>query len=122
MNVFYGEALHVQGPPEGKVIYRLIFSNDYQLEYVKNNFFAAIGPTIRYRNEKKILYRYPQPNPFEIVIDPNKSHVDIGGAISSGYNLRINRKSSTTFKMTYRLYSKGVNPVSFAMSYGLTWD
>lgn len=73
LNVFYGEALHVEGPPKGKVIYRLIFSNDYQLEYIKKGFFTAIGPTVRYRNEHKILYRYPEPNPFEIVTDPKIS-------------------------------------------------
>lgn len=120
LNVFYGEAL--QGPSEGKVIYRLIFSNDYQFAYVKNGFFTAIGPTIRYRNEKKILYFYPQPYPFEFVIDPNKSHFDFGGALSSGYDLRITRRSLISFKMTYRLYNKGVNPVSFGISYGRTWD
>ena len=118
LNAFYGAALHVKGPSEGKVIDRLIFSNDYQFEFVEKGFFVAIGPTIRYRHEKKILHPYP----FEIVIDPNKSHFDIGGAISSGYKLKLAQKSSVTLKMTYRFYNKGVNPVSVGVSLSRTWN
>lgn len=92
--------MHVEGPPEGKVIHRLLFSNDYQLEYKKNGFFTAIGPTVRYRNEHKTLYRYPEPFPFEIVTDPKKSHFDFGGAIKMGYDLKISNRSLITLKLT----------------------
>ncbi len=121
LNVFYGENLSKENMKEDAVIYRIIFSNDFTFNYLINDFFVSAGPTIRYRNEKKILYFYPQPNPFEFVIEPKKSHLDIGAAIKTGYNLNITKKTFLTLKLSYRLYNKGVNPVSLGVSYGLSW-
>ena len=117
LNVFYGQGSFANGPQEGQVIYRLIFSNDYQIEYLRKGFFAAIGPTIRYRNEREIVSDYP----YEIDTDPNRSHFDIGGAISSGYKLKLAKKTSFDFKITYRFYNNGVNPVCLGVFFGRTW-
>jgi len=122
LNVFYGGNLSKENMKEEAIINRLIFSNDFTLDYSLKDFYISAGPSIRYRNEKKILYFYPQGNPFEFVIDRNKSHVDIGAAFKSGYNIHITKKSIVVFKLSYRLYNKGVNPISFGLSYGWTWD
>lgn len=121
INIFYGENAPTV-VKEGGVIYRLNFSNDVTLNYFFNNFSFSVGPSVRYRNERKILYFYPQPEPFEFVIDRNKSHFDIGGTVSTAYNLRINRKSLVSFKLAHRMYNKGANPVSFGISYGRSWN
>lgn len=118
LNVFYGEGLHGSEPRRGLVIYRLIFSNDYQIEYLRKGFFAAIGPTIRYRNEQTLLSDYP----YEFVTDPDRSHFDFGGVVSSGYKLRLGQKSSIDLKLTYRFYSGGTNPVSFGLFFRRAWD
>lgn len=122
LNVFYGEGGQLVEPVNGKVISRLIFSNDYKLEYIHKGFITGVGPSLRYRNEKRVLYRYPQPNPFEIVIDPKKSHIDFGGVVSSGYGLNITGKSTLAVKLTYRFYNAGVNPVSVGIFYGRGWN
>ncbi len=67
LDVFYGEATKLIEIKEGTVTNRLIFSNNYHLEYQRNEFFTGIGPAIRFRHERRIKYFYPQPNPFEIV-------------------------------------------------------
>ncbi len=118
LNVFYGESSLPNGPQEGLVIYRLIFSNDYQIEYLRKGGFVAIGPTISYRNEKTLLSDYD----FELDIDPDRAHFDIGGIVSSGYKLGLGQRSSLDFKLTYRFYSGGVDPVSFGLFFRRAWD
>jgi hypothetical protein len=122
INVFYGESSKLKEVKEGTVTYRLIFSNDYTLYYTKNNIFVALGPTIRYRKERIIKYFYPQPNPFEVVYGPNPAKIDFGGVLKTGYNLSISKKRLLTFRLTYRLYNKGVSPISLGVFYGLSWD
>lgn len=122
LNAFYADNLSKEVKKEGGVIHRLIFSNDFTFDYFIKDFFVSAGPSIRYRNERRILYFYPQPNPFEMVTDLKKSHIDIGSAISSGYHLKTSGKSLITFKIAYRLYNKGVNPISLGASYGLSWN
>jgi len=53
---FYGESLKVKERKEGSVTYRLIFSNNFLLEYHMNGFSLGIGPTIRFRKERVIKY------------------------------------------------------------------
>lgn len=120
LNFLYGENF-AKEMKEGDIIYRLLVSNDITFDYLINNFSFSAGPSIRYRKERKILYFYPQPNPFEFVID-GKSHFDFGAALKSGYNINLTKKSIVVLKLSYRLYNKGVNPVSFGVSYGLAWD
>ncbi|HEX8331198.1 MAG TPA: hypothetical protein VF622_01180 [Segetibacter sp.] len=119
---FYGESLKVKERKEGSVTYRLIFSNDVLLEYHKNGFFTGVGPTIRYRKERVIKYFYPQPNPFEVVYGPNPATLDFGGAVKAGYDLKLSRRNFLRLKLSYKLYNKGVNPVSFGVLYGWSWD
>lgn len=123
LDVFYGEAPKLKEVKVGTVTSRLIFSNNYLLEYKSNGFFGGIGPTIRFRNERKIKYFYPQPDRyFEIVFEPNPLSFDFGGGVKTGYNFSITKRSLLSLKLTYRFYNKGGNPVSLGVSYGLTWD
>jgi hypothetical protein len=118
INTFYGSNYSQENMKEGAVVYRLIFSNDLTLDYLINDFFISAGPTFRYRREKKSVYFYPQPNPFEFVITGNKPRFNIGGAIKTGYDLKIKKRSFLSFKLTYRIYNQGVNPVSLGVAYG----
>lgn len=113
VNVFYGENFSRETMKKGGIIYRLIFSNDITFDYLFKNFSFSIGPSIRYRNEKKIS----SIGSFEFHTDPKRGHIDLGGSINSGYHFRITKKSSITSTLTYRLYNKGVNPLSFGMFY-----
>lgn len=122
LNAFYADNLSRAVMKDGGVVYRLIFSNDVTFDYLLKNFSYSIGPSIRYRNEKQIKYFYPQPEPFEFVIEPKKSHIDYGAAFKIGYNLKLAKKSFVSLKLAYRLYNKGVNPISVGASYGLCWN
>lgn len=123
LNVFYGENLSRQNMRPGAVIYRLHFSNDFRLDYsLVKNATVSIGPSLRYRNEKKIVYFYPQPNPFEFVIDRRKSHFDLGGVINTGYNFNLNKRSLVNIQVAYRFYNRGANPISIGVFYGLGWN
>lgn len=101
----------------GSIFQRLIFSIDITYEKKISNFSLGVGPSFRYRNEKKILYFYPTTNPFEFVIDPKKGHFDFGGSAFSSYTMPINTKSSIFLKLAYRIYSNGQNPISFGIFY-----
>ncbi|MEJ7822681.1 MAG: hypothetical protein WKF85_10195 [Chitinophagaceae bacterium] len=121
LNAFYGEATNLKEVKEGTVTYRLIFSNDYTLDYIKNNFFVGVGPTLRYRKERTIKYFYPQPNPFERVYGPSPAKVDYGGVLKTGYNVGTTSKGFLSFILSYRFYNQGINPVSFGAFYGFSW-
>jgi len=121
LNTLYGGNLSKANMKEKAIIYRLFFSNDLTFDYKVRNFTISVGPSARYRNEKQILYFYPQPNPFEFVISPKKSHLDVGLTLKSSYELNIRKKSLIALKLSYRLYNDGVNPVSFGLFYGRRW-
>lgn len=122
VSAFWGKAKSEDIKTEGAIFNRLIFSNDITINYFIKSFFFSAGPSVRYRNEKKILYFYPSSNPFEFVIDPDKAHFDFGAAFKTGYNLSISKKSFFVLKLSYRFYNKGIDPVSFGVSYGWTWE
>ncbi|MGZ5190666.1 MAG: hypothetical protein ACXWCZ_06565, partial [Flavisolibacter sp.] len=81
----------------------------------------SAGPTIRYRNERVLLYFYPQPNPFEIVTGPKKGQFDFGGALRAGYQFKVTPKNNIVMRLSYRIYNHGVNPLSLGMFYHFTW-
>lgn len=122
VNAFWGRAKSVDMKKEDRVIDRLIFSNDITFDYFNKCFFLSAGPSIRYRNEKKIPSYDPRLEFFDFLIDPNKSHIDFGAAAKAGYNINITKKSIVVFNLAYRHYNKGVNPISFGVSYGWAWD
>jgi hypothetical protein len=93
LNVFYGQGPPANVPPEGKVIDRLIFSNDYQIEYIRKGFFAAMVPQSDIEMRKKFHTRSCCRR--KLFFDPDKSHFDIGGAISSGYKIKLAKKILT---------------------------
>ena len=121
LNTLYGENLSKANMKEKATIYRLFFSNDLTFDYKVNNFIFSAGPSARYRNEKQILYFYPQPNPFEFIINPIKSHWDAGLALKSSYEFHFKKKSLVAVKLSYRLYNNGVDPASLGLFYGRRW-
>lgn len=117
LNGLYSQATSKDIQTTGSVFQRLIFSYDIGFEQKFKNFSLGIGPSLRYRNEKKVVY-LPQSNPFDFLIDPNKSHFDIGGFANLKYEIVMNKKSFFNVKLTYRIYNKGVNPISLGLFYG----
>ena len=116
---FYG-TLH-QKAVVGDVIDRLIFTLKCNYSFKFNNTSIGIGPSSRYRNEKEVLYFYPPVNPFEMVIDPDKTHFDIGinGSLQQLFN--IGKKTSLSIKLSYSIFNEGENPLSFGVFYGWKW-
>ena len=117
LNVLYCKATSKDIQTTGSVFQRLIFSYDIGIEQIINHFSFGIGPSLRYRNEKKVVY-LPQSNPFDFLIDPNKSHIDFGGFTNLKYEIPITKKSFFNVKLTYRIYNKGVNPILLGLFYG----
>jgi hypothetical protein len=117
LNGLYAEATAKDIQTTGSVFQRLIFSYDIGFEQVLKNFSIGIGPSLRFRNEKKIVY-LPQPYPFDFLIDPNKSHFDFGAFVNAKYEIPLNKKSFFDVKIAYRIYNKGVNPISLGLFYG----
>ncbi len=120
-DVFYGEFPKLQKAEIGSITYRLNFSLKANYLLTKNNTSIGIGPSLRYRNEMKILYFYPPVNPFESVHDPNRSHYDIGINASLLHNFIINKNANILMKLSYSLHNKGRNPLSFGIFYGWDW-
>jgi hypothetical protein len=117
LNGLYAEATSKDIQTTGSVFQRLMFSYDIGFEQVLNNFSVGIGPALRFRNEKKVVY-LPQTNPFDFLIDPNKSHFDFGAFANAKYEIPLNKKSLFNVRLTYRIYNKGVNPISLGLFYG----
>lgn len=121
LDVFYGEFPRYQKSEVGSIVDRLNFNLKTNYLISKNNTSFGFGPSFRYRNEKKILYFYPPVNPFEAVIDPNKSHFDIGVNASIIQTISISKKSSILMKLSYSLHTKGKNPLNLGIFYGRNW-
>ena len=118
---FYGTFPNNQKAIAGDVIDRLIFTLKCNYSFKFNNTSIGIGPSARYRNEKEILYFYPPVNPFEMVIDPDKAHFDVGINGSAQQLFNIGKKSSLSIKLSYSIFSDGKNPLSFGVFYGCKW-
>lgn len=118
LDAFYGDFPRNQISEVGSIIDRLNFTIKTNYLISKNNTSFGFGPSFRYRNEKRILYFYPPVNPFEVVIDPNKSHFDIGlnGCIIQ--NISISKKSDILMKLSYSQHTKGINPLNLGIFYG----
>jgi len=121
LDVFYGEFPRNQKSEIGSIIDRLNFNLKTNYLISKNNTSFGFGSSFRYRNEKKILYFYPPVNPFESVIDPNKSHFDIGLNSFLIQNISISKKSGILMKLSYSLHIKGENPLTLGIFYGRNW-
>jgi hypothetical protein len=117
LNGFYNKASSKDLNTTGSVFQRLIFTYDLGFEQAVDNFSVSIGPSVRFRNEKKVVY-LPQTNPFDFLIDPNKSHFDFGAFTNVKYGIPFNKKSFFDVRLTYRIYNKGVNPFSIGLFYG----
>ncbi|MCF8342950.1 MAG: hypothetical protein K9I82_18385 [Chitinophagaceae bacterium] len=117
LDVFYGEFPRNQKTQIGSIIDRLNFNLKADYLISKNNTSLAFGSSFRYRNEKKILYFYPPLNPYEAVIDPNKSHFDFGFNSCIIQNISISKKSVIFIKLIYSLHTKGENPLTFGIFY-----
>lgn len=116
INSFYGQAASQDFLNPGDVFQRLIFSADIGFKKYFNHFSANIGPSLRYRNEK-IRASCTSCPPWEFRISPKKGFVDFGGMAGVNYELPIKEKSSFEIRMAYRLYNKGVNPISLGLFY-----
>jgi hypothetical protein len=116
INGFYGEASSEDIKVTGDIFQRLIFTTDVGFEQSFNNFSAGIGPSVRYRNEKKVIY-LPQSNPFDFLIDRKKGYFDFGGFANVKYEMPLNKKALFDIRLSYRIYSKGVNPISIGLFY-----
>jgi hypothetical protein len=117
LNAFYNKATAEDNKEVGNIIKRLILTSDIGYRRLINNFSFNIGPSLRYRNETKIKYFYPQINPFEIITEPKKGYFDFGGFSSLKYNIPFNKKSMFQINVSYHLYSKGANPISLGLFY-----
>jgi hypothetical protein len=120
-DVFYGEFPRTQKTQVGSVIDRLNFNFKTNYLISNKNSSVGIGPAFRFRNEKRILYFYPPINPFEAVIDPKKSHFDIGLNANFVQNIKITSKSKLLIKIGYTLHNKGNNPLNCGFFYGWSW-
>lgn len=118
---FYGTFPEKQKKVVGDVIDRLIFTLKCIYSFKFNNTSIGIGPSGRYRREKKVLYFYPPVNPFEIVLDPDKDHFDIGINSSVQQLFNIGKKNALSIKLTYSIFNEGENPLSFGIFYGWKW-
>ena len=116
INSFYAQAESQDFLNPGDVFQRLIFSIDVGFKQYFNHFSANIGPSLRYRNEKIRVSCTSCPL-WEFRIEPKKGFVDFGGVAGLNYELFIKEKSSFEIRMTYRLYNKGVNPISLGLFY-----
>lgn len=121
LDVFYGEFPRNQKSEIGSIIDRLNFNFKTNYLISKNNTSFGFGSSFRYRNEKKILYFYPPVNPYEAVIDPNKSHFDIGLNSCVIQNISISKKSGILMKLSYSIHTRGENPLTFGIFYGRNW-
>jgi len=116
LDILYGKR-PIQSKIEGSILSRIIFSFNVAYEKKFNKFGIALGPTFRYRNEKKVLYRYGNPYPFEFVIDPDKSHFDFGAYSFITYDILKVRNNFLSIKGGYKFYNKGINPISTGIFY-----
>jgi hypothetical protein len=114
---FYGEGTGKDIIKTGDIFQRLIFCYNIGLERRINNFSFGLGPSFRYRREKKLVF-IPQPGFQDALIDPRRSHFDVGGFANIQYKLPLNKSRLFDLKLTYCLYSKGVNPASLGIFYG----
>lgn len=120
-DVFYGEMPGSQKSVVGSVFDRLNFNLKSNYVISKKNSSVGIGPSFRFRNEKKILYFYPPVNPFEAVIDPNKSHFDIGINACVIQKVVLSKKTGLLMKLSYSFHFNGVNPINLGIYYGWNW-
>ena len=120
LNVLYGRAGSKDFTAKGDVLSRLWFSNDFTLDYKLKNLILSAGPTFRYRNEESVLYFYGQPQ-FEVVTHPTRAHFDLGGALRAGYQFKTTAHNFLVTRLSYRLYTAGVNPLSLGAFYNFTW-
>jgi hypothetical protein len=116
LNGLYGQATSKDIQTTGSVFQRLIFSCDIGIGQVLNNFSLGAGPSLRFRHEKKVVY-LPQSYSFDFLVDPNKSQVDFGTFAYAEYEIPFNKKSLFDIRFTYRIYTRGVNPISLGFFY-----
>jgi len=116
LNAFYGQAAPNDFKDPGDVFQRLIFTTDVGFKKCYNQFSAVIGPTFRYRHEH-IRATCTACPPWEFRIEPGKSFFDFGGIGGLNYEFFLKERSSFELKMAYRLYNKGVDPVSLGLYY-----
>ena len=116
INAVYAQSASKDFQNPGDVFQRLILSADFAYKKYFNHFSGNIGPSVRYRNEK-IRASCSSCPPWEFRIQPKKGFIDIGAAAGLNYEFLIKEKASFEITMAYRLYSKGVNPVSLGLFY-----
>jgi hypothetical protein len=116
LNGFYNQASSKDFMNPGDVFQRLIFTTDITFRKYYNHFSLVIGPSFRYRNEK-IRASCTSCQPWEYRIEPKKGFFDFGGVAGLNYELFIKEKSFFEIRMAYRLYNKGVNPISLGFFY-----
>lgn len=116
LNVFHNQAAYQDFRNPGDVFQRLIFTTDVEFKKHYNQFSAVIGPTFRYRNEK-IRATCTSCPLSEFRTAPKEGFFDFGGVTGLNYEFILKEKSAFELRMTYRLYNKGVNPVSLGFFY-----
>lgn len=116
INSFYSQAVQRDFQNPGDVLQRLIFSADFGFRRYFNHFSANIGPSLRYRNEK-IRASCTSCPPWELRIEPQKGFVDFGGIAGFNYGFLVKEKSSFELRMAYRVYHKGISPISLGLFY-----
>lgn len=120
LNVLFGDAGWKEANAKGDVLSRLWFSNDFNLDYKIKNLILSAGPSFRYRNEKALLF-YPTRLWREFFIEPQKAHFDFGAALRVGYQFKTTAYNFFVVRLSYRIYTAGVNPVSLGAFYNFTW-
>jgi len=120
LNVLYGQTGWEDINANGDVFKRLWFNNDFTLDYKTRNLILSAGPSFRYRNEVAIM-SYPISGWWDNFTDPQRAHFDFGAALRVGYQFKTTEHNFLVMRLSYRVYTAGVNPLSLGAFYNFTW-
>jgi hypothetical protein len=116
LNAFFNKSDATDNQKIGNIAKRLIFAVETGLRKNYKTVSCIGGLTVRYRNEQKIKYFYPQIDPFEFVFESKRSHFDPGVFASIKYNLATLKNFTIQANASYKYYIKGVKPISFGLN------